>query len=411
MKKNIFAVLITMLILTTCALEGDIETLLALSSRGCAAPGSNFNEKLTWIRTNALDEGKYIIELDKNEVIAPITLTFSGKKVTIVLKGVGEIRTISLSSNGAMFTIASGVTLILENKVTLSGLDNNNNSLVIVQADAEFIMNDDTAVRGNSTSRNGSAGGVHVRGTFTMNGGYILDNKWDGNFVYTDFSAGGGVYVDNGIFVMNGGQIHTNSAYCGGGVYIHFLGKFTMKDGLIAANRSELYGGGVYNYGTFIMDGGSISGNTSFERGGGVFTSNDINISSTFTMNDGIISNNRANNTGGGVYVYEARFYMNGGTLSGNYSYGYGGGIYLWKSAFTKTSGTIYGYTPDDSNSNRVQISRDDTSVKSESGHAIYIGGTEIGKDDISEPTDMLVCMYISSTNMTSYSGSWVIYE
>jgi len=76
--------------------------------------------KLAWLQTNAQSGGNYTIEVNTNESIGPQTLSYSGRSdITITLRGTGANRTISLLSNGVMFTVRSGVTLILENNITL----------------------------------------------------------------------------------------------------------------------------------------------------------------------------------------------------------------------------------------------------------------------------------------------------
>lgn len=58
-----------------------------------------------------------------------------------------------------------------------------------------------------------------------------------------------------------------------------------MENGTISGNEAKIYGGGVYvEEGTFIMNGGTISGNTAPE-GGGVYVGTD----GIFIMNKGAI--------------------------------------------------------------------------------------------------------------------------
>jgi hypothetical protein len=216
------------------------------------------------------------------------------------------MRTISLSSNGSLFTIEKGVTLVLDSNITLQGRSGNNGSLVIVNTGGAFIMRDGTKISGNAVSNyNGDGGGVYVGGgTFTMNGGEISGNTASASY-YTWSSRGGGVFVGgSGTFTMSGGKItgNTVSDYkgYGGGVYVY--GTFTMKGGEISGNTATerytdypSYGGGVYVAGgTFNKTGGTIYGYTSGDsksntvknssdtvlanRGHAVYASNNSNV-------------------------------------------------------------------------------------------------------------------------------------
>jgi len=257
------------------------------------AVGATLADKLTWLEANAESNNTYIITLNYDEGIGPKSLSYSGKtNVTLRIRNT-VMRTISLSSNGIMFTIGAGVTLILDNNITLQGRSSNSSSLVRLISGGTLIMNKGTKITGNSYSSSGnnnSGGGVYVySGTFTMNGGEI-----SGNTVSTTSysSSGGGVYVLFGNFTMNGGEISGNT------VSITNFSSYSYAGG-----------GGVYiSSGTFIMNGGEISGNI---------------VSSSF---------------------------------SSSTDYSYGGGVFVDQGTFTKSGGTIYGSNGDDK-SNTVENS------------------------------------------------------
>ena len=273
-------------------------TLASCSGGGKTVPGKSLADKLTWLQTNAESDGNYILEVRANESFAPYELSYGGRNnVTITLKGVGANRAVSLASDGSMFTIGSGFTLVLET-ITLYGRNNNNAPLVNVDKNGTLVMNNGSAVSGNSSSW--GVGGVRVNenGTFTMNGGTISGNE------------GGGVRVYGGTFTMSGGTISGNE---GGGVRVDYNGTFTMSGGTISGNTARGDGGGVDVGGTFTMNGGEISGNTA-SRGGGV----SVGLGGTFTMSGGAITGNTGGSGGGGVRVSDGNFIPNGGTVSGN---------------------------------------------------------------------------------------------
>ncbi|MDR1326601.1 MAG: fibronectin type III domain-containing protein [Treponema sp.] len=285
----------------------------------------------------------------------------SNAVLTIQSEDAGE-KTISLSS----LSIGGKVSLVLEEDVTLEGLDSGDR-LVQIDSGGSFTMKAGSKVHGNT------GGGVYVDGgTFTMNGGEISGNSIASSSTY----YGGGVYVNGGTFTMSGGEISGNSiasssTYYGGGVYVK-SGTFTMSGGEISDNSTSTststtfssMGGGVYVMGgTFSMSGGEISGNTGFSWGGGVFveggmftmTSGTISGNSTssgggvfvhsggtFIMTSGIISGNSTSSGGGGVCSI-GTFTMSGGTISGNSSSFQGGGVSVDNGTFTMSGGEISG--------------------------------------------------------------------
>jgi hypothetical protein len=284
--------------------------------------GETLAEKLTWFlnEVNVQDGETYTIELDDDEAITPQTLSYDNRSnITIILKGTGEARVISLpdTDNGTLFTVESGVTLVLDENITLQGKDTNNASLVKVNSGGTLEM---------------------------KTGAKITDNKGGEN-------DNGGVFVNGGTFIMDGGEISGNSVFSttldsgGGGVKVINSGTFTMNGGKISGNITNRYGGGValFSSSTFIMNDGEISGNTaSSYNGGGVYVD-----SRTFTMNDGKISGNTASDYGGGVYVNDnGTFNMKGGEISGNSTSssasGNGGGIAV-RGTFRIVNGIVYG--------------------------------------------------------------------
>ena len=311
-------------------------------------PGTNLAAKLSWLASNAQSDGEYIIEVNTTEGLGPSTLSYRGKSnITITIKGIGSECTVSLSSNDAMFTVGSGVTLVLDDNITLQGRSSNTRALVLIDSNGTLIMNTGSKITGNANTSSSYYGSSY-------------------NYM------GGGVYVSKGgTFTMNGGTISGNTARYGGGVFVY--GTFTMSGGTISGNTatasSYAYGGGVFVSGTFTMSGGTISGNTARDSGGGVYMEGQ---GGTFTMSGGTISGNTASTSGGGVCVNGSgtSFTMSGGTISDNTARDYGGGVYIYKANFTKTGGTITGYDSDTINGNVVKNSSD--TVRINRGHAIY---------------------------------------
>ncbi|MCL1930906.1 MAG: InlB B-repeat-containing protein, partial [Treponema sp.] len=176
--------------------------------------GTNLVEKLKWLNSNAQSNTNYLLEVNRDELLGPNTLSYSGKSnITIRLIGIGSTRVIDLYNSGSFFTIESGVTLILDENIVLKGKTDNSVSLVRVNG-GNLIMNNGSKITGNTASSPIAP------------------------------SYGGGVYVNNGTFTMNGGEISGNTALGGGGVYVRYPGTFTMNGGKISGNTA-LGGGGV----------------------------------------------------------------------------------------------------------------------------------------------------------------------
>jgi len=239
--------------------------------------GSTLAEKLQWVWHNLQINATYFIKVNDDETIAPQDLAYADMGITIHLEGIDGEKVISCSSyKDSIFSVHKGVTLILDNNITLKG----GGPIVSVSDGGAFEIREGVKLSDGNES---SGGGVYVRGTFTMNGGEISGNT---------ATSGGGVSVFYGTFTMNGGKISGNTAAaayfdnCGGGVEV-YKGTFTMNGGEITGNTAQ-YGGGVYILdGTFTMNNGTISGNTaqyyntynySGGNGGGVYVGNNGNF-------------------------------------------------------------------------------------------------------------------------------------
>jgi predicted outer membrane repeat protein len=148
--------------------------------------------------------------------------------VNIILRGKDAERRVQLSGGGSLFTVKSGVTLVLDKNITLVGINSNGASLVRVDG-GNLEMRENAKITGNTFYNSSSSygGGVYVAwgGTFTMNGSASVSGN-------TAAGSGGGVYVydTGGTFTMNGSaSVSGNTAHgYGGGVYAGG-GTFTMN--------------------------------------------------------------------------------------------------------------------------------------------------------------------------------------
>ena len=210
--------------------------------------------------------------------------------------------------------------------------------------------------------------------TCTMSANVTLKNHKGDNYL------GGGVTVEGGTFVMNGGNIDncgigSGSVCYGGGVAVYNGGCFEMNGGSITncyaisdyeddydPNRCfTAIGGGVFVTGgsSFTMNGGTISGCEATNMGGGVaqiISYNEMQkygmgtLKSMVTINDGTISGNKAGNGAGvfssGYFYWDSTkikghgsggigtqpnpgLYINGGKINQNEADGSGGGVFI----------------------------------------------------------------------------------
>jgi len=279
---------------------GGPQTLTLVSAAPVLVPtGVTLAEQLSWIRGFGQAGNHYIVELSGNETInAAAAAMPSGNNVTITIRGT------SLSEITGTFTVPSGVTLILDNNITITGSDTRG---VTVNTGGTLVMNAGARIAGNSISA--SEGGLN-----------------------SVFSQGGGVLISSGaVFIMNGGEISGNT-----------LSANSSGWGSSSPPTANAQGGGVAVWGTFTMNGGEISGNTvtanrsgsagfSFSEGGAVF----VGAGGTFTMTGGVLSGNTVTSTGNSPV-------SRGGGVHVAHSSGFGANL-VPAGVFRISNGTIHG--------------------------------------------------------------------
>jgi predicted outer membrane repeat protein len=160
----------------------------------------------------------------------------------------------------------------------------------------------------------------------------ISDNTSDGTN-WPD-GLGGGVYVRDGSVKFRWGQVVSNTAsYKGGGVCV-WNGKVTLNDVQIIGNHVNGPtfwdgGGGVWVLGSANFSGGQIISNTAV-FGGGLY----VYLSDVTASGLQITGNSTPGGSGGGVLVWPVgRMTLNGGEISNNSAAGTGGGLLIWSGA------------------------------------------------------------------------------
>jgi hypothetical protein len=355
------------------AAANAIETAHILNGRTTSAPfgfddftfipaaffdtqDSGLAAALVAVSAAATDGANFVINLAADEeAFFPATLSYNGNRVTITLMGQGAGKNrVKLSGNGSLFTVDSGVTLIVKD-LSLEGkalgfdrydhlmiaADDTlfiseggeskpvfaNTAALITVNSGTLILENGSAVRGNLRypGRRVYGSGIEVNGpgVCILNGGEISGNCSVPPFLYSSYGGGIGITAATGKLTVNSGTVCKNGATYGGGIYS--LGDVIMNGGLVSENFSRsLACGGVYigPNRTFTMNGGTISKNKGSD-GGGIF----LDSGAHFTLNDGLIESNTGRD-GGGIYCAENTVVeIKGGVIRGNYSSGVGGGI------------------------------------------------------------------------------------
>ena len=312
-------------------------------------PGGSLAEQMAWLESGARSSTLYRIEISGFQALAPQQLILPRRSnVTLTLSGDGQASVIVLDGEGSLFTVGSGVTLILDG-VALHGGGDNNRPLVQINSGGALIMNAGSALAGNT----GGAVSVHSGGTFTMYGGEISGNSGNPGGESRPAIRGGdggvGAVLNWGDFTMHGGAIGGNTGGAGneqgrgGAGGVMNWGTFTMHGGVIGGNTGGAGGeghlggsGGVFNGGRFTMYGGEVSGNAGGMGSGGLWGvsggTGGVNNSGAFTLRGGVISGNTGgpahDDCGGwgstGGVSNSGRFTMYGGSISANSGTGNG---------------------------------------------------------------------------------------
>ncbi|SCN23735.1 hypothetical protein N3C_1467 [Clostridium sp. N3C] len=106
---------------------------------------------------------------------------------------------------------------------------------------------------------------------------------------------GGGIFISNGTFTMNGGSISSNSGSEGDGILVSYA-RFTLNNGTISGNTAKKTGGGIYSSRhTLILNGGNVTANTAGQNGGGVYTDRSfsdfiITVGGSPTITDNMVT-------------------------------------------------------------------------------------------------------------------------
>ena len=243
---------------------------------------AGLNDKLAWLELNAESGSSYVIEINSNETIQHSLLAYGGNLsyknksgITITIKGDDVNRTINANMPGRIFYVGQGVTLILEDNITLQGYPYNQPrsiyfALVIVNSGGTLVMNEGATITGG-TNNYSEGGGVAVSdgGTFLMNGGTISGN----------LCLVGPIKIEH-VQLGAATRAATSSAMARGANRSGIRGASNLNTAPAAPAMPVAKGGGVYvsGRGTFTKTGGTITGFASDQTSGNVVRDYNGNI-------------------------------------------------------------------------------------------------------------------------------------
>jgi hypothetical protein len=235
--------------------------------------------------------------------LSPCILTVSTDTFTVTSE-FELITAIDRASSGESVVVTIGNDVVLTNSLVIPA--GKNITLVSAVSDGRTTFRL-VGVTGQST--------ISVDGTLVLGQLVVTHEKGD---------SGNGVIVNpDGTLTLVGGEIVSNTANCGGGVWND--GTFILSWGYISRNYAAKQGGGVYvGYGIFKVSGGEIWGNAA-NSGGGIWV--DVrHLDRLFVFDNVFVSKNVAFTKYSRDPVYDAVYNSNIGnsvTWSVSFTQGY----------------------------------------------------------------------------------------
>ena len=146
------------------------------------------------------------------------------------------------------------------------------------------------AIDSERTDSNDAVVTLRGQSTFTMRAGTAIEGA------QCSWKPWGAVYVREGTFVLDGGEIRNGFAMRNAAVAVERGSTFEMRSGAITGNRTSYSESIVWTKGVVRMTGGSIAGNSSNVSSDGVV---HVLEGGELSFTGGTIGNNNPNNTFG----------------------------------------------------------------------------------------------------------------
>ena len=204
-----------------------------------------------------------------------------------------------------------------------------------LRIEEQEIEGSETSIFGNYASNQG--GGIYLygdngTGSFSLQGGSI-GKEGQPNYAY---ATGGGAYVNNGEFLIEGGSLSYNTSRTGGGGAYVNRGNVTIINGNVNYNDTEngsANGGGIYaNQGKVNIKSTSFIGNIAKSLGGGIYATGaqtEIEIDRLDASSDNSLFDSNQAGQGGGLYASGKKVEIDHATFKENNATTQGGGMYV----------------------------------------------------------------------------------
>lgn len=163
-----------------------------------------------------------------------------GTKVTITggaIEVKGDFSSFSTSDNFFLFSVNGVDSSLTLSDCTLLGADSGDAGMTAVKVRSGSVNLINTTISHIDSNGNGAGVYVESKGSVTMNGGAIRNNK---------ARYGAAVYLSGGTFTMENGDVSNNEGQ--NGSVISGDGRFVWNGGTISGNKNGSYdGGGVFS--------------------------------------------------------------------------------------------------------------------------------------------------------------------
>lgn len=387
--KSIFIMLITITVLSTCAVFEDFLNPSDLSNAVDKQYGiqiSDIGLSKDFINNSGNDSFEISCKVESASTIIMVTVDSSavgggvlGMEMNVVNRqqysaeisvkntNMGKFTLTIFASNIAGYTktATKTITVAMYEAIYVSTNGNDANDAVypetpartiaggIAQAYSNSVYNIRVA-KGTYTNRYYSDYCIKLRNEISISGGW--NNEFTANGDYSTIDGQGNVlHVIYGSdiddhdtiierFIITGG-VADDSLYQGddrgGGVYL-INASPTFRNCIISNNTAAMYGGGMFakNFNSAMMDCEIVDNSVSDGNGGGLY----LHKSRAVLNNNKVVSNsaNGAGDAGGGgIYLSYSPVTLLSNTIINNSGSYNGGGIYLWYSSAVLISNTI----------------------------------------------------------------------
>jgi hypothetical protein len=303
----------------------------------------------------ASSEAETTIYVCNNFSTPPISLgpQFAGKKIILAADN-GE-KTISLGSQGSMFTVSKNVSVLIDKGVTLEGIgEKGNNSPLVKVLGGEVIVKGVLKNNGCSLLKNRNyplaVGGVYAEDArISLNGGVIEGTHADHWLSYETYLGGnitavGGIYAKNSVIeLINGAVIQETESdimdspsFAAGGLYLD------GSTAIISNSAIKNCKAGSYNFTSYSAGAVFIAENSRLTlQEGSLIAGNRTHVSDLYNQAAGTILVNGQLDMNGGIIEQNTLWYAHRYTFSHTYG---SAGVYIGPQAvFNKTQGLVCG--------------------------------------------------------------------